>query len=232
MTGDPQPAAAAWLERAADRSPSVQRSRQRSAERAQQIVDAARRLVVLKGSEFTTHELVKEAGIAVQTFYTHFEGKDQVLLAVFEELISETCAWLELAARDLPDPVSRLEFYVRSVVGGIDNGQGDRGSRFITTEHWRLHRLHPQELAQATSAFTDLLLPQIRAATAAGLLAPSNADHDAWLVTQLVIAVFHHYEYARSEESVEEIADRLWSFCYAALGGRADPGTRRPPRRA
>ena len=74
--------AASWALRAADRSPSVQRSRARSVQRAQQIVLAARRLATVKGANFTIHELVKEAGVALQTFYKHFEGKELVDLTL------------------------------------------------------------------------------------------------------------------------------------------------------
>ena len=80
-----------WAERAADRSPAVQRSRARQMEQATLIVDAARRLIAERGERFTTQELVKEAGVALQTFYRIFAGKDQLLLAVFENLIAESC---------------------------------------------------------------------------------------------------------------------------------------------
>ena len=59
---------------------------------------------------------MKEAGIAIQTFYKHFTGKDQVLLAVIEDLVSDTCTDLKQRASDLPDPVARLRFYITSVV--------------------------------------------------------------------------------------------------------------------
>ncbi len=233
-TDDASPAAAvpSWAQRAVEQSPSVQRSRVRSVQRAHQIVQAARRLVATKGSNFTTQDLVKEAGIAVQTFYKHFTGKDQVLLAVIEDLVVDTCTDLKQRARELPDPVQRLRFYVTSVVRGVGaHSQGDPGPRFITTEHWRLHRLHPEELAQATRPFTELLLPDIRAAIQAGLLAPPDPQYDAWLVNQLVIAVLHHYEYASADESADQIADRLWRFCYGALGGPLAEANATAPKR-
>src|SRR5262245_49679234 len=101
-----------WAERAADRSPAVQRSRARQIEQAQVIVKAARRLIAERGERFTTQELVKEAGVALQTFYRLFAGKDQLLLAVFEDLIAQSCGEYEQVARELPDPVARLRFYV------------------------------------------------------------------------------------------------------------------------
>lgn len=223
--------AASWAERAADRSPSVQRSRERSLARAQQIVQAARALVEVKGSDFTTQDLVKEAGIAVQTFYKHFPGKDQVLLAVIEDMVAETCTALQEEARALPDPVARIRFYVTSIIGGIAAfDEGDARPRFITTEHWRLHRLYPEELARANRPFSDILLPEITAAAKAGTLSPIDPEYDAWLITRLVISVFHHYEYATPEESPAQIAERLWSFCLRALGGTSETaGRRRKP---
>ena len=228
----PAATASSWAERAADRSPSVQRSRERSLQRAQQIVQAARRLVEVKGSDFTTQDLVKEAGIAVQTFYKHFPGKDQVILAVIEDMVAETCSGLAEDARDLPDPVARLRFYVTSIISGIAAyGEGDARPRFITTEHWRLHRLYPDELARANRPFTDLLLPEITAATKTGSLTSVDPEYDAWLITRLVISVFHHYEYATPEESLDQIAERLWSFCYRALGGGTETGAESTGRR-
>jgi hypothetical protein len=47
--------------------PVSERSDQRRTEQAKVIIDAARCRVSVKGSEFTLHELVKEAGVALQT---------------------------------------------------------------------------------------------------------------------------------------------------------------------
>ena len=85
-------ASVTWAERAADRSPVVQRSRDRGVEQAKSIVAAARRLVETKGPNFTTQELIKEAGIALQTFYRYFPAKDYLLLPVIEDVIDENCA--------------------------------------------------------------------------------------------------------------------------------------------
>src|ERR1700690_4453226 len=77
-----------WAERVAERSPLMQRSRSRSIEQARVIVQAARTLINRQG-DFTTQELVKEAGVALQTFYRYFQSKDQLLLALIEDMIAE-----------------------------------------------------------------------------------------------------------------------------------------------
>src|SRR5215471_9796245 len=97
-----------WAERSVERSErrrasSLERSRTRSAQRARAIVDTARRLFEQKGDAFTTQDLVKE-GIALQTFYNSFASKDELILAVIEDVVTEYSAMFAESARDIPDP--------------------------------------------------------------------------------------------------------------------------------
>lgn len=204
-----------WADRVADRSPVVQRSKDRSFEQARAIVDAARRLVETKGPSFTTQDLIKEAGIALQTFYRYFSSKDYLLLAVIEDVIDENCrAYCEQAAK-LSGPVERLQFYVTATVKGL--GASGSGPSFITSEHFRLQTLYPAEVSQATQPFTDLLVEEIRAAVTAGHLQTKNPEYSAWLITQLTMAVFHHYDCAGLDEPTGQIARKLWEFCWSAI---------------
>ncbi len=189
-------------------------------QQAKSIVEAAQRLIAINKTSFTIQQLLKEAGIALQTFYRYFEGKDQLLLAVIENMVEESCIEFKERARDLPDPVSRLRSYITSVVTSLDpKGDNTGGPRFITTEHWRLFPLYPQEVTRATQPFSDLLLGEIEAATDAGQLKTHDAVNDAWLINQLVMAVYHHYAFAVTDEPTQVIANRLWTFLLAGLGG-------------
>jgi len=208
-----------WVERLADRSESVQRSRARQIEQAQAIVAAARRLIIERGDQFTTQELVKEAGVALQTFYRIFGGKDQLLLAVFEDLIAESCADYERTAEALPDPIARLHFYVSVTVGGPADATHGVAPRFITAEHWRLHQLFPDEMAHATQHFTDLVERQLQLAVRDGVATSTDVSGDSWFITKLVMATFHHYAYAEVDVDRAAIAEDLWSFCLRAIGG-------------
>jgi AcrR family transcriptional regulator len=220
-TGTAEPPPVPWAERAADRSPSVQRRRSRSIQQTRVLIDAARRLISGKGGGFTIQELVKEAHVALQTFYRHFASKDQLLVAVIGDTIAEAAAQYEDEARHLPDPVARLRFYVTAVLQSVASDDAVAGPRFITAEHWRLHQLFPEEMAEATQPFADLVRQEIEAAAAAGLVGSTDHESDAWHITRLATAVYHHYAFARTDETVEEIADRLWAFCRAALRGPA-----------
>lgn len=205
-------------ERAADRSPVVQRSRERQIELTTGVIDAGRRLIAERGDRFTIQELVKEAGIALQTFYRLFAGKDQLLLAVLGDMITEHCAQLEEAAQGLPDPVARLRFYVTSVVQLLDGEEPPDGPRFTTAQHWRLYQLFPEEMSQATQHFADIILRQLELARTQGLLPETDPRRDAWFVTQLVLTVYHHYAFADRDRGEGTTAEDLWVFCRRALG--------------
>ena len=210
----------AWADRAAARSPRVQRSRDRSVRQARQIIDAAIELGNEKGTAFTIQELAKRAHVALQTFYRHFSGKDELLLAVIEQTISESMVLFAASADHLTDPLDRLHHYVTMAIeSALTDPALVAQRRFLTAEHYRIHQIFPDELETASRAFTNLLIPEIRAATEAGQLAPNDIEADAWYVTELVMAMYHHYSYATARESPIELAQGLWQFCLAALGG-------------
>lgn len=209
---------AAWAERAANRSPSVQRSRARSVEQARAIVDATRRLITEKGENFTTQELVKEAGVALQTFYRYFGSKDQLVLAVIEHVIGEARALYEARAQGIDDPVERLHAYFIYVMEGLETAEDDgAAARFVASEHWRLSRLFPEEVQLATKPFTDMVAAEITEAAERGLLRSEKPERDAWFITQFVLSVFHQQSFATTRDP--EVGDDLWRLCLAALGG-------------
>jgi AcrR family transcriptional regulator len=198
------------------------------------MVDAARRLIGQKGESFTTQELVKEAGVALQTFYRHFEGKDQLLLAVLEDSIADGALRFEQGAKHLTSPVDRLHHYVTAALKSLHEG-APLGPRFITSEHWRLHQLFPEEMAYATKPVADLIQREIEEATASGLLQSADPERDAWLMTKLVMAAFHHYAFTTDDAGADAVAEDVWAFCLRALGGateQAEPPRPRPKRRA
>lgn len=210
-----------WTERAADRSPLMQQWRSRNVRQLQTMVEAAKRLIARKGSGFTTQELAREAGVAVQTFYRHFGGKDQLLLATIEDLHATGAAGYERAARDLPDPLARLRYYVSAVLTSLDQtGPATSAAQFITAEHWRLHQLFPDEMTLAAQPLVDLFARELRAAREQGLVALPDIDQGANLMVMLVRAVYHQYAFARKDESAAELADRVWEFCLQGIGGR------------
>lgn len=183
------------------------------------MLDAAKRLMRQKGDDFTIQELAKEAGVALQTFYNYFTSKDELLLAMIADLLTESCTRWAAAAQDLPDPLARLHFYITSTFETLDRGGEDvTAAAFIATTHWRLHRVYPRELATAQLPFVEMVIGEIKAAIEAGQLPPIDPEWDGWFLNELIRSVYHHYAY--TAERTPEVREKLWQFCLRALGGQ------------
>ena len=75
----------AWRERAVSRSLNAARSR--AEQRVQRFLDAAFELIDEKGTtEFTIQEVVERSKQSLRGFYEYFAGKDELVLALFEEI--------------------------------------------------------------------------------------------------------------------------------------------------
>jgi AcrR family transcriptional regulator len=179
-----------WVERAVERSAAVQRSRERIAAQVRQMLDAARALIDAKGDDFTTQELAAEAGVALQTFYRYFSSKDELLLAVIGDAMTDAVDRWAQAAAQLPDPLARLRFFITATLERLDGDPHDAAmSRFVVSTRWRLHRQFPKELAEAEKPFVDLVRAEVAAAADAGLLNPPDPHWDSWFLTELVRSV-------------------------------------------
>lgn len=194
------------------------------------LLAAAHRLVRERGDDFTTQDLVKEADVALQTFYRHFGGKDQILLAVVGDLIAGHCEQLAEAGASLADPVERLRAYVFGTLSALHT-PGAGGARFMTSQHWRLHQAYPDELAAVTKPFADLVQRELEAGAALGLLHPRDPERDAWIINKLVMSVFHHFAFAEDDPAATTVADDVWGFCLAAVGGPPEPPPAKRRRR-
>ncbi len=88
----------------------------------------------------------------------------------------------------------------------------------MTAEYWRLHELFPSEMAAAGQQYSDLLQRQLELLARTDGRTERKPDRDAWFVTKLVIAIFHHLAFDPAVDDHEAVADELWTFCCGALG--------------
>ena len=188
------------------------------------MLDAARRLIAAKGDEFTTQDLVTEAGVALQTFYRYFSSKDELLLAVIGDAMVDACERWAAAAAEMPDPLDRVRYLLTTTFERLEGDpQNTAMSRFVVSTRWRLHRQFPKELAEAEKPFVDLLRTEVNAAVKAGLINPPDPEWDSWFLTELVRAVYHFYAFAEHPEGeLDLVKERMWQFCLSALGGRTN----------
>src|SRR4051794_39783354 len=100
----------AWRQRAVSRSLNAARSR--AEQRVQRFLDAAFSLIDEKGTtEFTIQEVIDRSKQSLRGFYQYFDGKDELLLALFEEAIGESIDDLRAVVEVETAPPERLRAF-------------------------------------------------------------------------------------------------------------------------
>ena len=98
----------AWKQRAVERS--IKTAKLRAAQRVQRFLDAAQAIIIEKGStDFTVQEVVDRSRQSLRSFYLQFDGKHELLLALFEDALSRSADQIRAATSGQKDPLERLK---------------------------------------------------------------------------------------------------------------------------
>jgi AcrR family transcriptional regulator len=203
---------AGWEDRALDRSLGA--AVDRSSATARKLVDAARELAASQGTaDFTMADVAARAHVSLRTVYRQFAGKDDLLLALFEE---ESAVGAELLAQEMDagEPGDRLRRFVVGLCGLLMTGSGY--ASLLVREHLQLGDRRPDELRDALAPLVDLLEAELVAAARAGAVRPVDR-HDAVVVFTTVLAHVHAVLLFTPGDDPVVAAARLWAFCAAAL---------------
>jgi AcrR family transcriptional regulator len=102
----------AWKQRAVERS--TRAAKQRAEQRVQRFLDAAQAIITDKGStDFTVQEVIDRSRQSLRSFYQHFTGKHELLLALVEDALRRAAGQIAAAAAGQPDPLERLRVAVQ-----------------------------------------------------------------------------------------------------------------------
>jgi AcrR family transcriptional regulator len=101
----------AWKQRAVERS--TRAAKLRAEQRVQRFLDAAQAIIAGKGStDFTVQEVVDRSRQSLRSFYQHFDGKHELLLALFEDALRRAAGQIRAAAAGQGDPLEALRVAV------------------------------------------------------------------------------------------------------------------------
>ena len=96
--------------------------------------------------------------MALQTFYRYFASKDELLLAVIGDAMTDACERWAAAAAETARPAGTGAVPTDDDVRAARRRADDTAmSRFVVSTRWRLHRQFAKELAEAEKPFVDLL---------------------------------------------------------------------------
>jgi AcrR family transcriptional regulator len=213
----------AWRERAVSRSLNAARSR--AEVRVQRFLDAAFSLIDEKGTtEFTIQEVIDRSKQSLRGFYQYFDGKDELILALFEETIREATDDLRSVVESASDPMEALKGFTIRLHEWCDPSEKPRkksahNRRPIMEFAVHLTVDHSDRVKAAMAPISRMMIELVNAANAAGDINVADARNAAALMQQMVMYSWFGNRLAESSRS-RLSAEATWEFCLNGL--RAD----------
>ncbi|MCW2887273.1 MAG: hypothetical protein QOE54_5133 [Streptosporangiaceae bacterium] len=207
-----------WQKRSLDRS--LQGARMRAQERSDRFVTAALELLAEReDTDLTIQDVVDHSEMSLRTFYTFFDGKDSLLLAVYETILSKTAVpMLRERCEVGPDPVLRL----KALLEGMAELTAMPAplARALSVFHLRLAETRPRDLRHAMEPLRRLITDMLTEVAAVGRLRDDlDLSTQAALLQELLIASAHSAVLAGGRQTS---TDDLWAFCSAAMLRRGE----------
>ena len=224
MTQQKQPAVTApdeeplWKQRAVERS--TRAVKLRAEQKVQRFLDAAQVIITEKGTtDFTVQEVVDRSRQSLRSFYQHFDGKHELLLALFEDALRRSTEQIRSAAAGPADPLRRLKVAVQLL---FELSRPDPATKHPLFSEFasQLMVSHPDEVAIAHAPLLDLFTELTTGMEAAGRLrAGIRPRRAAALVMQT--AMFIARSHSASGENVHPLsAEEVWEFCAGGVAGQ------------
>jgi AcrR family transcriptional regulator len=200
-------------------------------DRTRLLIDAAYDLLDEAGLEgLTIRAVLARTGLARRAFYERFQGKDDLVLAVFDSSLRAAAMRFGDITRQVASPTEALRLIVSGIVVGQfgeEREQGGQGgahlrSAALSREHLRLAQSRPAELQAALQPLLDLMAAQVDEGIKTGEFRSAEAHLQARLIYNLVSTTVHTVllqEEGRLPDFAgrEALAGAIWEFCRRAI---------------
>ncbi len=220
--------AVSWRELAVARS--LDSARSRAEKRVQRFMAAATELINSGDRrDFTVQEVVERSGQSLRSFYQHFDGKHELLLALFEESVVRTADYLSHKVAEEKAPLERLHRFVveyyqvcsRPAGGGA---QARKGAPPIVTDFaQQLLTDRPKEAARAFAPLVAMFRELLDEALEAGVVRAGLPGRATGMMLEVIMfnAFSSTIAGASSRADDAQAAEELWDLI---LHGIASPG--------
>jgi AcrR family transcriptional regulator len=202
----------------------VDPARARAETRVKRFLDAALELMgTTSGKDFTVQEVVERSGQSLRSFYQYFDGKYELLLALFEDSVRSTALQLQAQIDEETEPLERLhvavvEYY--KLCRPPAKGRGGRKAPAALAEFaQQLLTDHPKEASRAFTPLVELFEAILGDAAKAGVIRTNlSSRRVAGFVLQSVMfnAFVTTISGSWSSDS-DDIAEEMWELLYHGL---------------
>ncbi|WP_330254943.1 TetR/AcrR family transcriptional regulator [Nocardia sp. NBC_00565] len=202
----------AWKQRAVERS--IRGAKLRAEQRVQRFLDAAQAIITEKGTtDFTVQEVVDRSRQSLRSFYLQFDGKHELLLALFEDALGRTADQLRAAAAGKTDPLDRLRVTVE-LLFELSRPDPTAQRPLFTDFAPQLLVSHPAQVKIAHAPLLVLFTELMEEAKDTGRLREDvNPRRMAAVVMQTVMFTAQSAGSPDEETAHPITATEVWNFC-------------------
>lgn len=206
-----------WEQRMLERS--LDSARVQALARSGEFVHAALALLEEEGSvEFTVQDVVQRSGGSLRRFYQLFSSKDDLVLALFEELITQLVEHIPATVHAGAPPLDRLEICVRTLWDFVrgEDAPPAKIVRSMAALHNQLAASRPDGLRLAWDPLRQLITGIIADGVADGSV---RSDIEVEELSDLFfdISLAAHIFAIGRIGSTHARFDPFWAFCLGAL---------------
>ncbi|WP_345567171.1 TetR/AcrR family transcriptional regulator [Streptomyces plumbiresistens] len=200
----------AWKQRAVERS--TQAAKRRAEQRVDRFLDAAQAIMAEKGTtDFTVQEVVDRSRQSLRSFYQHFGGKHELLLALFEDAMSKSAEELRAAAAHQTNPLDRLRIVVQELFENSRPAPSGAQRPLFTDFALRLLVSHPAEMRVANAPLLALFTDLMTELEDASLL---RSGFEARRAAALTMRTVMFNAQSSGQDGTHQLtADEIWDFC-------------------
>lgn len=210
-----------WRDRAVERS--LRTARAKAVSRSDRFIQTATEILGETGrTDFTVQELVERSKTSLRSFYQHFSSKDELLLALFEEIIAISTAQWRVEVDQLEDEVAGLHLLVNKIYGRTGKDVGAGINRALSVYHLQLAESRSVEYARVLSPIREIILELISAGVANGKFRTDvPAETLAVITVQTLVGAGHMSALGAEFTGGHLDSEDLWHF---VLGGLTASG--------
>jgi AcrR family transcriptional regulator len=208
-----------WQSKAVERS--LGRSRAAAEKRSATFVKAALALVERRGGQdFTVQELVNDMRISTRTYYQYFSSKEELLVAMFEQVQREDNRGLRPLVAAQEDPRERLKAFVFGILDRAHTGSPRYAvGRLLIQQFLQLQVSHPEELRHSYAGVLDYLTKLLVDANSPDGIETADHRRMAGLVLQMVVSSTQVMVLGSPVIDPPPPPDEVWRFCLSGISG-------------
>ena len=191
------------------------------ASRADRFVAAAIEILGETGrTDFTVQEVVERARTSLRSFYQSFASKEELLLALCEEIVEFAVVSWRVEIADLPC-FHGMRVLVDNLYGRTVLQDASPIARAVSSYHLHLAGTRPRQHARVLAPIRDLLAEVIERGVVEGVVRTDvGTEALASMVMQTLVGSAHMAVLGEELPTPLLECDQLWRFCVGALARR------------